>query len=1763
MVEEKPKPSKCQFWVEEYICQFWNYETNLCLYKRTSTKDQLPSSYPLCNSIGSDFNCSKFFVNKNDSDLAIKEFHCVLPNSAVSPGNYRTSSKWAYYTKKEDIFLLDTSLISGYSKKGKDCKGEGKNGGFNIKCTGYKPTGLSFGKILSSKAFYSKEKYFDFKVPLNYTGINIRSKLSTCFWWKGQVDDFILDPEFNEEVDKSIQNYQPTTDSGVGFPKIILSSTILDNEVKNVGCIRNDTQEYLEFDFDKIPCNGSNTECPHYTGICWEYLTNEKLQTGFNILAEQILELRYYLKENNWKQLQSFYNKAFKDSYITAWEGELELKNLNLNLNLVDYAIVDTSLDFKEKVFKIKYEPGKIHAGTEVQNSKQNSTQFPTLIKDLFEFLLSPIIITILEEQGEQLIFETGKIKDLSLLVCGNNFSIVQDTVCINLSQLEEIPSVIKELFEYEDVNLLYTATKNISTDSNTCFLKNKFYKIQDDITTIIKELRLTKRNVIIENTLPLESKGFIFDVPMLYGINNLLVLTKTVSSNNQLYWGYTFYSINVVFLNGFLVQKSYKAQSDLSLVVDRLYDYRRSLKGFNAEVELNFIPFKDQTSAIIPDIVDVYNGYKSKDLLLDNVTYVGYETYIYEAEQKLMYNSINPLGSSSYLLVELEDDEKIITSVYGKNNVIIKQNDDTDLYIKYKDNTTCPLLVFKQGQGDSLPDNYVIFKPKNINKFKSICKDSFIYIKSIKVKVKVSFGEPPKEVSKWTLYKEELETGLKILPIIGGNLNVSTNIITIKDFNSTFIATVLLKGISGRIISSVKIKVVVWIKIPMVPDVEIDHKWTAEESFYQNRPVCVCCGPYTRKLLSISTTSYHPDCGDHEVSPMTGKGKMWYPYVQCQSYSRYNKISNQIYGGLMEVKGLYKEKTPSGERINGNWNMRMEGPMLNHFATGFYCCSICACSCQVQTYNYQRTSGADAYFSGFCRYRGAVSESTLIYWINTGGGLPRFGNVLRPQFKSYRSTDYVQYLYWDYTVNPPKYKTRWMWMPSMMNFSDVDYSDPKEVLYDEYMDDTSTLPINALGTMLFTDLDGKNLNEVVDPGRFSFNEVFEVFMSSTIVYPFSVLHMDGKRLPVPQYKDINGDSIQWAWREIQRNIERNFECTDEEDGDVFSLLLFLDLSIPNYKYNKFNQEHRLVCEEGEHILSFVPPELDEDTGEYEDKYPYLQLDDSLKRCFTWNGQLDPEDCTLVQNGDYAELTAAPWESMGLFDEEYVTTIEEAKEAGRILVLSGLTGDLITYYNRGLIIDSIYMQNSANIPVMYELITDVSYTPSLTEQQMSDQIISVRLSFSGRKVAISKGKITFKYGIDDSNELLIIYSIPTIIINNKFYLEGKFPNFYGVREEVINLDFIINVEDLINRKDFFDIDFVCFTSKNEEGDLVPPCVVSNKTKKKSIFIYVTSFIDETPIQVFDTIIKPAKEKIYVYERKYKVSITKNSSLQPPHGLGLDNPVLIGRFDRKELGTVWQHDKNGEVKGLPNSSGKQFYIHKTRTRFVEKAIKDTEGVDATLKKMEHTQSELYNLVLKYNHTSISYTSIIYPGLSTFLEQHNLVLENYTSVGNFYNNTIHNIGTLIYYPKMSAKGHLLLPSLPWHEQCNRMTLTLLGRKEGCEGDDTFIYSQHSMDDGSIETSSFTGLDIFYGGTKLMIQRLKIASFLSTRVYVKYEASDKGKVFEEGDQLASLSIPEFFNIQGLYSDNTWYYPPHRSSSSWPKILPGLWPRLNGGFG
>jgi hypothetical protein len=105
------------------------------------------------------------------------------------------------------------------------------------------------------------------------------------------------------------------------YVKPLTMETVLINDATSVPtkCRKSGAEEWNQGLNQFPPCNGAMTECPFYTGPKYKYINDEDIYIGEEILAEQIQELRFYIK--NWKEFENpeeVWNESFEEPDICS-----------------------------------------------------------------------------------------------------------------------------------------------------------------------------------------------------------------------------------------------------------------------------------------------------------------------------------------------------------------------------------------------------------------------------------------------------------------------------------------------------------------------------------------------------------------------------------------------------------------------------------------------------------------------------------------------------------------------------------------------------------------------------------------------------------------------------------------------------------------------------------------------------------------------------------------------------------------------------------------------------------------------------------------------------------------------------------------------------------------------------------------------------------------------------------------------------------------------------------------------------------------------------------------------------------------------------------------------------------------------------------------------------------------------------------------------------------------------------------------------------
>jgi len=1266
--------NKCQYWnqYEPNICRFWDVENTICKYiviRSAEVNDIINQAEkgPYCNILGTSLSCGQYESITPGKPLA----RCILPDSRRHVCNRDSGNKWVTVLSGTDSYvegipIYDWSFdeINGYNE------GQCDTYGTTVTCSGYSPYHLGFGVLKPSdeeglydtfiENRYSTEEEFGYRLPTNFVIYNIRAILSKCYWWKEPYSEFVVD------------------DTG----RVELSN------IWACSCTE-DTSAYSEFTLENgPPCNGCKPECSNYTGICWKYCIDAKMESGDPILAEQIHELRYYHREHKWttEDIQSIF---IDDGHIFTWQGAKtsnqseDIENTeegptytnsstlqgNLSVTIGPNNYVEEYQIPVVEVFMPKFDKFTLEtklvlltAGTEVTRKLKD---YPTLIRHIQQLPLSPIIKTKLAKynstDGKSInFFDTPYLnKNVDILIYGKTFY-TQDTYAVNISSKDINAILPQEIFLFDSI---YDAEQALSED-HFIYFNTRLEAVLNGISSIMPEM-------VSNNTLPNEDHTFIMPVKTLFSDKTY----NTTNENIILVWqkvnGYITYdkiSFTLRVIGGILSQTDFSLlgdEGDTDAPQDFENDYFAQFNN-NGNFSFDFIPFI--VSGIRSKASFVYNA----SVMADSVkllTFKGHKTFKLLAETYILSDNdhIITIGSNGYMLIDID---------HPYLNSVLKPWEVSEINITYtidnpnadeegESNTIsrdCEMEIVYHGSNFQIGSQQLIIKPKNLNNFSSICEDNVVItLKNLTYWEKRSYDQTPIEVDFESSQEYEVDT---FYTLDDGEITLDGNEgdirgVSLTAFGSANTPTIIILNSEGKPFTQYRTKALGMIKQPSCPDVEVFYNWQANYIDSQNKPICRCCGKWTQINPVEGKGDLAPFCGDHFQSPWQKKGPMWWPYNACREWDVYGKLTN-LNNYNINVIGLFQLKNNEGQWAHGSFDMRMMGPYNYYGRTGIGCNPLMPCSCGMRTYNSKRVS--DAVFTGYAKIRGGISSSQIDAWVSIGGTAPKFGNAVRPLLRSYRTLGMVMY------PDPMQEKILRKLMPATMVFSNADFTSVEDEMWDFQCDTSSTSTINPLGFLLAGSFDNVDVNETIDnDNRFTHDQVFRCKWTVDIAYQKTVgkyVRPRGEKIIVPWYEfkryPLGDGFIQWAWQEIWKPIERNYIVDDNKsllDDFIMEYIdagstgvikgpyidlpeegplgrhLCLEVQYPSYEYDWKNQEFSLVLAEGEYELIFKAPIKDEYTGEYI-SYPSFSIGKGPKRGINWAGQWltkDNQDSNLAE----------------------------------------------------------------------------------------------------------------------------------------------------------------------------------------------------------------------------------------------------------------------------------------------------------------------------------------------------------------------------------------------------------------------------------------------------------------------------------------------------------------------------------------------------
>jgi len=1306
----------CQYWVNEPVqCSFWDEAEQTCTNEDIPT----PSSFPNCNKIGTDIGCNKY-----DGD-GTKEFRCILPDISRQVGR-------RFKAKEGDSIKWLRDQITEYNE------GECDEHGTAARCSAYYPFQMGFTSVqpdtdpFEATSDSTTVDGLSFRLPFSYDVSYLRAQLGRCYWWKADASIFTMDEagKIGDLTNKCANTYD-----------------------SNIEKYWTDHEYDEELGMYTAPCNGAKPECARYTGICWEYCIDEKMKQGDKVLAEQIQELRYYVKKDRWT-VEKF-KDAFEEPEIQAWEGLL-YQNLEPKINTVAWLIEARNVGLNSfDTFDLYKTHVILTAGTPANDYVGD---YPTKIRDLKGIHLAPVIRNKFDVVENTTInfFETTNFDDDTVLIFGDMFWYDSQTYGVNLSDPELSFLPINTLMQYETMF-------DIEISFNDDVLFSEFY---EELAYKLEYLKAVSPDKFVLASAGSDTNCFFIDVPTFEGENNIFVFNEGGGT-----WEYDDITVSRFFCGGVLAQTSFDIQGYGG--VPYLPDYSTNFLAFVNKygfLNFQFYPLSSSEASYGTVSIDhLYDDGVQKRLESNLIIPSEFDTYdmmyqlfkvTFASKLELPVAQLRVLGNAGYILVDIPDVRNVLS------NVVKPWEIEGNMYLKYVDDNgeishKCSMEIFKKDEL-GIEVNQIIIKPKNINDFRPVCENTSLFIPKIYVYEKKSYGEESEgeEIDESFLTTSGTYPDEVAYQSYFSVAEYDDGVYELRGFNShSFTPTVVFKGITGRIRGQVKTKLTTWVRQPFCRDVEIHYGWGAYYTEYTLLPSHNCwfsdgAGPSATYKIDKVYRAFTPQCGDHSLSSFNYTGPMWYPYNECNSTARYNITGNLSEWAINTMEVFQPDEF--GDIEHGSWDMRMLGPSEHY---GFTCdthAQIPNCTCDWSFCNHDKVTSN--IFGGSASYRGGVQGEAAYWMTKNGGSLPKFGNVFRDYLRSYRSMDNVDYYKLNTTTLSFNRRKKWVPIYEFYSFADISRGASADdwpwMVYtsDDFYDNSHTAFQHPMGFLMATrSIEGVNIGEEIlteedsDPEsgievsvRLRFDEVFRPHSSTAgLFYPYprspkqsgGLISQD--IIPWFTYKDppgSTGKSIHWAWQEvwlplereaIDLNVSREYDVQDDhkiltgeifieklqrpyvEDlgGSVAGKHLFLDINYPEYKYDVELMEYRLVCDEGSRVIEITAPEEIEDApGSYDSNLAAwtTTIDNGKGRCFDASGNwlAVPTDgsCNVAL---YTACSTEDWyyEDVTVFSESDASA---TPHSDRTVLESydDFTGDPIEkYYNYGLniIVNSAFM----------------------------------------------------------------------------------------------------------------------------------------------------------------------------------------------------------------------------------------------------------------------------------------------------------------------------------------------------------------------------------------------------------------------------------------------------------------------------------------
>jgi len=1270
----------CQYFMKGMSAVCSNWDGVSC----TAGADASGFNGGQCDFLGRRHWCDQYSPSGDDN---LEEYICVAPNPYLSGVTQETDGILRAVPKSE---------ITGYNDAGNgvgqcDCYGMGRGApgcaivgeasdgdDFNaiekrlsvlpLTCQYYRPYQMSFGALDPA---YDKSDLYR-RMPLNYIMYNNMAKFQKCQWWdKDYGSEFTMSAgtlvlEDDECFDGSRVEYCKCTDSAADDyntridPDVDAPSGFLLGNVWALG--------------GGHVCNGARPECPCYSGK-WNYLTEEKMLPGMPVTANQIFELRfwcydwktqdeyeaYFLKRPNTQENDPETASIFT---FTKWETLGQRPSDSIMIGKELSMCQPAPLNLKEFIPEeyltidspIRYAPMSVETGTPAPDGPT----FPSLIRSP-NFPFQKPFTVVYPYYSDLAVFDAAAI----CTAASDDGHTKYHHTMVNDS-IHAIGFTVRNKKLYginaskSSAGFSFLAYENISIELLPPNIKNVVFS---DIANSVNTSLEASPEWCSQTVSDPEHGYFILPPIMLeYGYNKLVICVDFGDGT----WNFRSLTVINDWCGGVLHQKSYT------------HTYGEAEDG-----ALNIQPEEINPAAEARIEATILGGSTGVDLSLaySSLKLDGTSEYSYSIVEETAFASVSKwghVGNSSLVFAEIDD----ANLNYIFNFTIISAtmtpiaSDDPDGGNKRKHSSPVEMEAVVMDRNSLIP-NACVLKPANMAEDRVTFMNSEWSLDVEYTHEMYRVGSSPGDgtVVAGAGYGSNSYREPPVSMSIAGPIANITELITGPAAVIGF-----FKNDDGRIVSVMATKVYVCIADVRCRNVEIKYayKGTGPESILIPSSGFATDVQGSRPTGDSQTYGYAPACGDHECG---GKLEcpMWFPFNTCRGYDLYNVFTfcshcqagmdGPMNDAVIGVANYSEDFYGVGDVVH-RLDYRYCGPAQAYARGEIGSPGTCKSPCR-----YYSTPIETYDFSGYGNIR------TRFALMGYEGAPPPFGNDGCELSETYLSCDYITHL--------DMYgRLRAEWVPIVMDHNSFyfsfnvfdggneraqrDYAGTSSIDVFRYVDQLSLFTLSEIEEQIFYG------------DRRRFDEIFSIHYEGNCSYPPPVLPPANVT-----FYDFKDKDIAWAWQEAWKDVER----TIFGGGSEYKLDFILKYDKPKYYFGIYKDEHRLICDEGEYLIKYIGPTLEE--GELS-KYPTITLGEGAPRPFeiiydeydesqvTWKNN-EEVGGSSGSNSIYERTMGGNWLHEEDHDMIFDNDASEAEDEDRSIIIGLSFGDPITkYYNRGI-----------------------------------------------------------------------------------------------------------------------------------------------------------------------------------------------------------------------------------------------------------------------------------------------------------------------------------------------------------------------------------------------------------------------------------------------------------------------------------------------